>query len=615
MSKKEISKGFLPINKDDMERLGWGEVDFVLVTGDPYIDHPSFGSAIISRLLESQGYKVAILSQPKWKEIDDFKRFGKPRLGFLINSGSVDSMVANYTANKKRRRDDSLSPGRKPGARPDRALIVYANCCRRAYKDVPIIIGGLEASLRRMAHYDYWDNKVRRSILLDSKSDILVYGMGEKAILEIADNLNSGFAARDITWIDGTVVRAQGELPETVIVLPSYKELTEGEDKFDKYNKSFLIKYDNNEHVSCSPLAEEYELGNYIIQNIPMPPLTSDELDDIYNLPFIYDQHPIYKNGADEIPALHEIKFSIAHVRGCFGNCAFCAITYHQGRIPTARSHKSVIKEAEMLSKKSDFKGYIHDIGGPTANFRGPACSKQLTKGSCKRKDCLFPKPCKNLEVTHKDYLSLLKAVRTLPNIKKVFIRSGIRYDYVLADSKHGKEFVAQLVEHHVSGTLKVAPEHMVPNVLKFMRKPAAAEYERFSKLFKETEEKIRERVNREQKGKFRKPEYLIPYLISAHPGCTLRDAYNLSIYMKEHGDFVPDQIQDFYPTPGTLSTCMYYTGKDPFTDEDVYAADRNGNNGEREMQRALLHYKKQNSKKKLEKALKILENDENNWK
>lgn len=607
------SIGFLPATKEEMERLGWDEVDFVLVTGDPYIDHPSFGCAIISRLLENNGFKVAILSQPNWKDVEEFKRFGRPRLGFLINSGSVDSMVANYTANKKRRRKDSLAPGGVSGARPDRALIVYSNCCRQAYKDVSIVIGGLEASLRRLAHYDYWDNKVRRSILLDSKADILVYGMGEKSIVEIANSLNSGFDARDITWIDGTVVRVQGEAPENAVTLPSYSSLVEGNDKYEAYCNSFLVKYDNNEHIGSSALIEQYDDKLYIIQNPPVQPLTASELDKLYTLPYMYDQHPIYKNGKDEIPALHEIKFSIAHVRGCFGNCAFCAITYHQGRIATARTHKSVLEEAKMLSGMPDFKGYIHDIGGPTANFRGPACKKQLAMGSCKRRDCLFPGPCENLIADHSDYIALLKKVRELPKIKKVFIRSGIRYDYILADKKYGNEFVNQLVKHHVSGTLKVAPEHTEAKVLKHMRKPPISKFETFSKLFAVADAK---EVAKQSKkgGKNRHPEYLIPYYISSHPGCTLKDAYSLSKYVKEHGDFVPDQIQDFYPTPGTLSTCMYYTGMDPFTKEKVYVPDRFENRGERELQRALLHYKKPENKKKIEKALRLMENDANNW-
>jgi uncharacterized radical SAM protein YgiQ len=443
-----------------MRRLGYAEPDFVIVSGEAYVDHPTFGAALIGRVLEREGYKVCILPLPDYRSADDFRRFGKPRLGFMVTGGSVDSMVANYTAEKRRRRTDALAPGGRTGLRPDRAVIVYANRCREAYKDVPIILGGIEASLRRFAHYDYWSDKVRRSILLDAKADLLIYGMGEKAVIETAAALASGTRVREIDYIDGTVYRTKNITDKNTIILPS-------PDTKEAYSESHLIKSDNNEHIGSRPLAEPYPDGIYIVQNIPQPPLTTGELDAVYELPFMYDAHPIYQKQGEEIPALHEIKFSISHVRGCYGGCAFCAIAYHQGRIPTGRSTESVVKEAEKMTHLKDFKGYIHDLGGPTANISGPACKKQTIKGTCRRRYCLYPEPCKNLGADHKAYIDMLQRVAKIPGIKKVFIRSGIRYDLVLADKKHGEAFAKQLVKHNVSGQLKVAPEHIAPGVLK----------------------------------------------------------------------------------------------------------------------------------------------------
>lgn len=578
---------FLPINKADIKKRGWDEPDFVIVTGDAYIDHPSFGTAILSRMLEKEGYKVAVLPQPDWKNSDDFKQFGRPRLGFLINSGTVDSMVSNYTANKKKRRDDSLSPGGKPGLKPDRAVIVYTNRAKEAYKDCPVIIGGVEASLRRLSHYDYWDNKVRRSILLDSKADILSYGMGEHAIAQIAAALNDGFSVRDITWVEGTVVRVTSpwDSQDKGIILPSWDEVKS--DK-DAYSKSFKIRYENNEYNHARPLYEKYSDTLYVKQNIPQPPLTTEELDQIYELPFTYDMHPTYEKSGG-VPALHEIKFSIAASRGCFGKCGFCAITSHQGGIVTSRSKSSIVNEAKLMTDLKDFKGYIHDIGGPTANFRAPACQKQVAKGTCTSRYCLYPEVCNSLTADHSQYLDILKTVRELPKIKKVFIRSGIRYDYVLADNKNGMKFIKELCANHVSGTLKVAPEHISTNVLKTMRKPGKATYEKFRDLyFKENK-------------KAGKEQYLIPYFISSHPGATLDDALELAIYLKNSG-FVPDQVQDFYPTPETISTVIYYTGKDPMTGENVYVPK---SDKERRKQRALLHFNKPQNKKIVIETLK----------
>ncbi|MEG0157089.1 MAG: YgiQ family radical SAM protein, partial [Anaerovoracaceae bacterium] len=546
---------FLPINKKEMKKLGWESPDFVLVTGDAYVDHPSFGTAIISRLLSHYGYKVAILAQPSWKNTEDFMRFGKPKLGFLINSGNVDSMVNHFSVFKHRRKNDQYSPGGERGKRPDRAVIVYSNRAKEAYPDVPIIIGGLEASLRRFGHYDYWEDKVRRSILLDSRADILIYGMGEKAVLEIAEALSSGIEKEYITWIKGTSVR-RNTLPEgeDYILLPEFSQIAQ--DK-KSYAKSFLQQYKNQDSLSGKILVEPYDGHTYIVQNTPQSPLEQEDLDDIYGLPYMGTYHPVYEK-LGGIPAIQEVKFSITANRGCFGGCGFCALTYHQGRQVRSRSKESIVKEAIKITQLPDFKGYIHDIGGPTANFTGPACQKQRTKGVCTHKDCLYPKPCSQMEIDHTRYLDILRTVRSLDGIKKVFIRSGIRYDYLVADKD--QTFMEELCQHHISGTLKVAPEHISPQVLKQMRKPGKEVFEDFARRY----ERINKRLGLKQ--------YLIPYLISSHPGSTLEDAIDLALYLKDSG-FVPDQVQDFYPTPGTLATCMYYTELDPFTMKPVYVA------------------------------------------
>lgn len=581
---------FLPVTMEEMKERGWEQADFVLVTGDAYVDHHSFGTAIIGRLLERYGYKVAVLPQPDYKSAEDFQRFGKPRLGFLINSGVVDSMVNNYSVFKHRRKTDEYAPGGKAGNRPDRAVIVYANRAKEAYKDVPVIIGGIEASLRRLGHYDYWSDKVRRSILLDSKADLLIYGMGERAIVEIAEALDSGIAARDITWVRGTCYRAKDlSIAESagegnLRILPSFDEISN-----DKraYAQSFATQFKNNDSISAVTLAEKYTDTVYVVQNPPQPPLEREELDDIYNLPFENEWHPMYDEMGG-IPAFKEIKFSVVSSRGCFGGCSFCALTYHQGRQVRSRSKEAIVSEVKKLTEKKDFKGYIHDIGGPTANFRGPACKKQLKSGVCTHKDCLYPAVCPNMTVDHSDYLDLLRAVRAVDGVKKVFIRSGIRYDYLMADP-HCDEFIDELCRYHISGTLKVAPEHISDRVLYYMRKPSKKVFLDFDKKYKQTNKRLG------------KKQYLIPYLISSHPGSTLEDAVELAVFLKEYG-FVPDQVQDFYPTPGTLSTCMYYTELDPLTMKPVYVAK---NMEEKRMQRALIHYNKKENRELVIKALK----------
>ena len=578
---------FLPINEKEMKERGWQQPDFVLVTGDAYVDHHSFGTAIIGRLLEQYGYKVAILPQPNYKSAEDFRIFGKPRLGFLINSGVVDSMVNNYSVFKHRRKTDEYAPGGKTGLRPDRAVIVYANRAKEAYKNVPVIIGGLEASLRRFGHYDYWSDKVRRSVLLDSKADLLIYGMGERAILEIAEALDSGIDARDITWIRGTCYRAKNlELPgmEEAVILPSFDEISTSK---KAYAESFALQYRNQDSISAKTMVEKYTDTVYVVQNPPQPPLEREELDDIYALPFENEWHPTY-DALGGIPAFKEIKFSIVSSRGCFGGCSFCAITYHQGRQVRSRSKDAIVREAEALTQKKDFKGYIHDVGGPTANFRFPACDKQLVRGVCPNKDCLYPNVCRNMKVDHSDYLDVLRAVRSIDGVKKVFIRSGIRYDYLMADPK-ADEFIEELCKYHVSGTLKVAPEHASSKVLYYMRKPDANIFLDFDRKYKETNKKLGLK------------QYLIPYLISSHPGCGLREAAELAVFLKEYG-FIPDQVQDFYPTPGTLATCMYHTELDPFTMKPVYVAK---DMEEKKMQRALMHYHKRENEDLVKKALK----------
>ena len=582
---------FLPVTMEEMKERGWQQADFVLVTGDAYVDHHSFGTAIIGRLLERYGYKVAVLPQPDYKSAEDFQRFGKPRLGFLINSGVVDSMVNNYSVFKHRRKTDEYAPGGKAGSRPDRALIVYANRAREAYKDVPVIIGGIEASLRRLGHYDYWSDKVRRSILLDSKADLLIYGMGERAIVEIAEALDSGIAARDITWVRGTCYRAKDlSIAEStgkgsLKVLPSFDEISS--DK-KAYARSFAVQFKNNDSISAVTLAEKYTDTVYVVQNPPQPPLEREELDDVYSLPFENEWHPMYDEMGG-VPAFKEIKFSVVSSRGCFGGCSFCALTYHQGRQVRSRSKEAIVDEVIKLTKKEDFKGYIHDIGGPTANFRGPACSKQLKSGVCTHRDCLYPAVCPNMTPDHSEYIDLLRAVRAVDGVKKVFIRSGIRYDYLMADPKCD-DFIDELCRYHISGTLKVAPEHVSDRVLYYMRKPSKKVFLDFDKKYKAANKKLG------------KKQYLIPYLISSHPGSTLEDAVELAVFLKEYG-FVPDQVQDFYPTPGTLSTCMYYTEIDPLTMKPVYVAK---NMGEKRMQRALIHYNKKENRDLVMKALKM---------
>lgn len=575
---------FLPVTKKEIEDRGWSQVDFVLVSGDAYVDHHSFGTAIIGRLLESHGYKVAILPQPDYKSAEDFRRFGRPRLGFLINGGVVDSMVNNYSVFKRKRKVDEYSPGGISGNRPDRAVIVYSNRAREAYKDVPVIIGGIEASLRRLGHYDYWSDKVRRSILLDAKADLLIYGMGERAVVAIAEALEAGIDVKDITWIEGTCYKAKSfEQDEDTAVLPSYEEITGSK---EAYCRSFAMAYRNNDDINGKRLVEKYADSLYVIQNKPQPPLSRQELDDVYELPYENEIHPIYE-AAGGIPAFSEIKFSLVSARGCFGGCSFCALTYHQGRQVRSRSKESLVAEARALTQKPDFKGYIHDVGGPTANFRYPACKKQLEYGVCKDKDCLYPRPCKNMEVDHKEYLAVLREIRQIPGVKKVFIRSGIRYDYVMADKDDA--FLRELCKYHVSGTLKVAPEHITERVLYHMRKPAKEVFIAFADKYR--------RINQQLGLK----QYLIPYLISSHPGSTLDDAVELALFLKEYG-FVPDQVQDFYPTPATLATCMYYTEMDPFTMEPVYIAK---DLEEKKMQRALIHYHKPENRGIVMKALK----------
>ena len=563
-------QGFLPISKQDMEERGIEQLDFVYVCGDAYVDHPSFGHAIISRILESHGYTVGIISQPDWKDENSISILGTPRLGFLVSGGNMDSMVNHYSVSKKRREKDSFTPGGVMGKRPDYATVVYCNLIRRSYKKTPIIIGGIEASLRRLAHYDYWSNKVKRSILLDSGADLISYGMGEKSIVEIADALASGMDVKDITYIDGTVFKTKDkDLIYDAIELPDYDEI-----KADKrvFAKSFYTQYCNTDPFSGKRLFEPYG-STYVVQNPPAKPLSQEEMDAVYALPYMRNYHPSYEE-AGGVPAISEIKFSLVSNRGCFGGCSFCALTFHQGRIIQTRSHESIIEEAKKMVEEPDFKGYIHDVGGPTANFRAPACKKQLTKGACPTRQCLFPTPCKNLEVDHKDYISLLRKLRELPKVKKVFIRSGIRFDYLMYDKD--RTFLRELCEHHVSGQLKVAPEHISNEVLSKLGKPKVEVYDKFVAAYKDMNKKLQ------------KEQYLVPYLMSSHPGSTLKEAIELAEYLRDLG-YMPQQVQDFYPTPSTISTCMYYTGLDPRTMEPVYVAT---NPHEKAMQRALIQYR-----------------------
>ena len=574
---------FLPVTKKEMKQRGWEQVDFAYITGDAYVDHPSFGTAIISRLLESRGYKVGIIPQPDWRKKESIQVFGEPRLGFLVSAGNMDSMVNHYTVSKKHRQKDSYSPGGQMGLRPDRAVIVYSNLIRQTYKKTPIILGGIEASLRRLAHYDYWENKVKHSVLLDSGADMISYGMGEHSIIEIADALASGLPVEELTYIAGTVFKCR-DLSRVYdpIILPSYEEV-----KVNKkvYADSFAIQYQNTDPFSARPMVESYGTKGYIIQNPPALPLTQEEMDDVYALPYTEKVHPMYEK-LGGIPALEEIKFSLTSNRGCFGGCNFCALAFHQGRIVQTRSHGSILREAESYREKPDFKGYIHDVGGPTADFRHPSCKKQMTKGICTNRQCLFPKPCKNLEADHRDYLELLRKLRHLPGIKKVFIRSGIRFDYVNADPS--PEFLNELAAYHVSGQLRVAPEHVSDQVLYYMGKPEHKVYEEFLKKFQRANEKSGKR------------QFVVPYLMSSHPGCTIKEAVKLAEYVRDMG-FMPEQVQDFYPTPSTMSTCMYYTGLDPRTGEKVYVPK---SAREKAMQRALLQYKNPENYELVKEAL-----------
>lgn len=555
---------FLPISMADVRARGWECPDFVFVTGDAYVDHPSFAAGLLSRVLEKEGYKVAILSQPSWKDCTDFKRFGKPKLGFLVSAGAVDSMVNHYTVSKKRRHDDYYSPGCRGGQRPDRATIVYCNRIREAWGDVFIAIGGIEASLRRFAHYDYWDNRVRNSILVDSGADLLMYGMGERTIVQVADALRKGLNPVEM-MLPGTCTMNKAPC-EGYTVVDSAEQVSTNP---RSYSRAFRVQYDEQDPIRGKGIAQKHG-KRFLNQHIPAMPLSREELDRVYDLPYTRQWHPIY-DAQGGVPALQEVKFSIAAVRGCFGACSFCALTFHQGRIVSSRSKQSILKEARLLSTFPDFKGYIHDVGGPTANFRKPACDRQLKVGACKNRQCLGPNPCPNVQSDHREMIETLREMRAIPRIKKVFIRSGIRYDYMMLDKK--TNVIGEIARHHVSGHLKVAPEHVARETLRLMGKPYIDCYERFGKAFCAASQKVG--LN----------QYLTPYFISSHPGCTIDDAIELALYMKKNR-IHPEQVQDFYPTPGTLSTCMYYTGLDPRTETPVYVA-RDAH--EKEMQRALM--------------------------
>ena len=561
---------FLPICKEDMIERQWEQLDFIIVTGDAYIDRHSFGTAIISRVLEDAGFKVGIIPQPDWHTTEDFMKLGRPRLGFLVNGGNMDSMVNHYTVAKRLREKDLYSPGGKMGLRPDRATIVYCNKIREAYKDITVIIGGVEASLRRFAHYDYWSDKVRKSMLIDSGADLLIYGMSEKQIVEVANCLNDGLEVQYIRHVPGTCYIIDDlDYVSDYIEIPSYKAVSI--DKME-YAKAFKIQYEEQDPVRGKTLVQKHA-NRYVVQNRPEMPLTREELDHVYGLPYTKNYHPCYEE-AGGIAAIEEVKFSIVSSRGCFGSCSFCAITFHQGRIVQSRSEESILQEAVEITNLPDFKGYIHDVGGPTANFRRPACKTQLKHGACKHKQCLYPRPCKNIDADHTEYLELLRKIRTVPGVKKAFVRSGLRYDYIMADKND--TFFKELVEHHVSGQLKVAPEHVSAEALKYMGKPSGKTYDRFVEKFY----KLTEQVGKKQ--------YIIPYLMSSHPGSTLASAIELAEYLRDI-NYQPEQVQDFYPTPGTLSTAMFYTGVDPLTMKEVYVPKTKR---EKAMQRALLQYR-----------------------
>lgn len=576
---------YLPINRVDMSLRGWNQCDFVYITGDAYVDHPSFGTAIISRLLERHGYKVGIIAQPDWKDPKSIAILGKPRLGFLLSGGNMDSMVNHYSVSKKRRQQDAYTPGGEMGRRPDYATVVYCNMIRAYDKEVPIVIGGIEASLRRLAHYDYWSGRMKRSILLDSQADLISYGMGEHSIVEIADALSSGIAVKDITFIDGTVYKTRDlEQVYDYELLPDYAVVKQSK---EAYARSFYAQHNNTDPITGRRLVEPYDGKTFVVQNPPAKPLTEFEMDEVYGLPYMRNYHPSYED-LGGVPAIREIKFSLINNRGCFGACNFCALTFHQGRIIQVRSHESLVTEAKLLTEEPDFKGYIHDVGGPTANFRFPSCEKQWTKGTCPNKQCLFPEPCKNLKADHTDYLELLRKLRSLPKVKKVFIRSGIRFDYLLADPR--RTFLKELCEHHISGQLKVAPEHVADQVLSMMGKPENRVYRQFAKEYKE------------MNGRLKKEQYLVPYLMSSHPGCSMKEAVELAEYLRDLG-YMPEQVQDFYPTPSTISTCMYYTGLDPRTMKPVYVP---VNPHEKAMQRALIQYRNPKNYELVSEALKL---------
>ena len=564
---------FLPMSRNEMAARGWDAVDFTYICGDAYVDHPSFGSAIIARLLEANGYRVGIIAQPDWRNPASVAEFGEPRLGFLVSAGNMDSMVNHYTVAKKRRRTDAYSPGGQAGLRPDHACVVYGNLVRRTFKRTPVILGGIEASLRRLAHYDYWSDSLKRSVLLDSGADMVSYGMGEKSIVAIADALAAGLSVQDLTFIPGTAYRTRSvDHVYEPVVLPAFEQM-----QADKlaYARSFGLQLENLDPFSAHPLVEEYPHGVFVVQNPPAEPLTTEELDAVYDLPYERAWHPRY-DAEGGIPAFSEVKFSLTSNRGCMGDCSFCALNFHQGRIVQARSHESLLAEARAMVDDPDFKGYIHDVGGPTANFRAPACAKQLKSGACVHKRCLSSAPCKQLRADHADYLQLLRKLRALPGVKKVFVRSGIRFDYALLDEKHGREFIRELAAHHVSGQLRVAPEHVSDAVLQVMGKPPRSVYDRFVGEF---ESACREAG---------KEQYLVPYLMSSHPGSTLREAVELAEYCRDLG-FNPEQVQDFYPTPSTVSTCIYFTGVDPRTMQPVYVAK---SPHEKALQRALIQYR-----------------------
>ncbi len=567
-----MERDFLPISRADMKRRGWEQCDFVYVIGDAYVDHPTFGHAIISRVLEDAGYKVGIISQPDWKNPESILALGEPRLAFLVMGGNMDSMVNHYSVSKRRRKTDAFTPGGCLGKRPDHAAVVYCNLIRRSFPHKPVIVGGIEASLRRLAHYDYWSDSLKRSLLLDSQADLLLYGMGERSIVEVAEALDSGLDISDITYIRGSVYKTRSlESVYDALTLPSYEALCADR---RTYAESFYKQYCNTDPFIAKRLAEPYEKeGCWVVQNPPQEPLTTEEMDHVYALPYMRTYHPSYEK-AGGVPAIEEVKFSLTSNRGCFGGCSFCALTFHQGRIVQTRSHEAIIDEAREVIADPDFKGYIHDVGGPTANFRHPSCQKQLTKGVCPNRQCLFPTPCKNLQVDHRDYLELLRKLRALPGVKKVFIRSGIRFDYLLCDKDD--TFLKEMVKHHISGQLKVAPEHVADPVLKMMGKPPNAVYQKFIAKYQRLNEKLGMK------------QYVVPYLMSSHPGSTLKEAVKLAEYLRDLG-YMPEQVQDFYPTPSTISTVMYYTGLDPRTMEPVYVPT---NPHEKAMQRALIQYR-----------------------